>query len=337
MSDRALYVVVEGGVARITMDRWAGSEAASLLAAGPAEARSIVGAQPSEGRLLDPLAYEGGLLIDRDRRRVLHFGSYAPDAATEKAWSGWTLSRVEGAEVIAAELSARRWVIEPRDPLFDLASSPEGDAEEERRRARIDAWVPPPTDEEILALRRREEAAPPEPKGWVGMLVLLPVMISAGVLGLLGALLLLPWRRRLRLQRKAAPSSAPEGPSTDVLIERLEESEKAIARDPGDIAAWRSAAEALVALGRPRQAERELSRALDACQDGEARGALLLRRAELRQRLGLLRLAHADRVAAEVLGARIPRPTPMAWLRVQLGLFRTVVSYLAIEATWDDW
>lgn len=276
MSDRAVYVVIEEGVARVAMDRHVGDLAASELEEGSA-CLERAAAQPSEGRFLAPHNYLGGWLVDRETKRVLHFGGGATSSRMRAAWPGHAVESVQGSEAFEAHVQKRGVPIEPADAI-----APAG------------APSPLPITPELEVLRTAEQAAPrPAPAGWGTTFFLM----SAVGLGLVLRFFTKRWRRRWRA--RAAHTPTPEALAP--LEEAIAPLDEAIAREPTP-ERLRERAGRLAQGHRLLEAEADLSRALG--MEGAKpplRARLLLDRAAVRAALRLPRLAAADREAALAL------------------------------------
>lgn len=105
MGDRANYAIVHRGRLKVFYAHWGGPTVPRELAAGPLACERFIRAQRREtsGRLLEFAFMEGGIILDKDRRRALVFGgpadvNYSPAVQARllerlrPAWPGWTIA-----------------------------------------------------------------------------------------------------------------------------------------------------------------------------------------------------------------------------------------------------
>jgi len=115
VGERANYVVVKGGVARVGYSPWGAYDVADELRYGPGIAKGMI--TEDAGQLMDPAFAEGGILVDVDLKLLIAFmwlrrPSAGPEAILRAAaarWpSDWTLRwDTRGVDAFAEHLASR--------------------------------------------------------------------------------------------------------------------------------------------------------------------------------------------------------------------------------------
>jgi hypothetical protein len=129
MGHRANYAIVEAGSVALYYSHWGAKTVPADVFWGPSSTESFIRANPLSDELMDSTWAEGGIALDKNRRRALFFGDGelldSPEmwslflSLAGRVWEreGWTLEAGRNQGDMAEFCGRLRSTVEPADPV----------------------------------------------------------------------------------------------------------------------------------------------------------------------------------------------------------------------------
>ena len=104
MGDRANYAILHNGAVELFYSHWGGVTVAEDIFWGPKRTEVFIRKTTPETRWLNNVWAEGGVALDKDRRRLTYYGREWPNEKDVRSvyedllasyWKGWTIRRAE--------------------------------------------------------------------------------------------------------------------------------------------------------------------------------------------------------------------------------------------------